>query len=243
MERKTSWIYYQVISIIVRSRKIFLDADQQENPLILSLVHVVFFALTMNGWQLHYLQKRTPRLLENSAFFIYHNILFQEDLYSFRRSNCSMKRLLHSNFALFNQILPVSRSFVDVYFSERFWQVSTRQQLRAKWLVNNFWPSLHCYWWESISIFPSHLMINRAVILIICSTSLCLQRKNRSCMTNVFVVSHKALEMIKDTDVFRYWFCWWTRMFKYVTMLCILIVTHILRSTFCGLNHLINLVW
>lgn len=134
-----------------------------------------FFALTMNGWRLHYLQKRIPRLLENSAFFIYHNILFQEDLYSFRRSNCSIKRLLRSNFALFNQILPVGRSFVDVYFSERFWQVSTRQQLRAKWLVDNFWPSLHCYWWESISIFPSHLMINRAVILIICSTSLCLQ--------------------------------------------------------------------
>lgn len=202
-----------------------------------------FFALTMNGWRLHYVQKRIPRLLENSAFFIYHNILFMEDLYSFRRSNCSIKRLLRSNFALFNQILPVGRSFVDVCFSERFWQVSTRQQLRAKWLVNNFWPSLHCYWWESISIFPSHLMINRAVILIICSTSLCLQRKNRSCMTNVFVVSHKALEMIKDTDVFRYWFCWWTRMLKYVTMLCILIVTHILRSTFSGLNHIINLVW
>lgn len=106
---------------------------------------------------------KTPHFLFTTTFF------FMEDLYSFRRSNCSMKRLLHNNFALFNLILPVGRSFVDVYFSERFWRVSTRQQLRAKWLVNNFWPSLHCYWWESISIFPSHLMINRAVILLLCA--------------------------------------------------------------------------
>ena len=32
----------------------------------------------------------------------------------------SIKRLLHENFALCNQISPIGRSFVYVYFAERF---------------------------------------------------------------------------------------------------------------------------
>ena len=89
------------------------------------------FMLTMNGWWLKNHRKeyqgswKTPHFLFTTAFYLW-RACSRSSVIIF-----SIKRLLLGNFALCNLISPIGRSFVDVCFPVRFWQVNTRQQLRA----------------------------------------------------------------------------------------------------------------